>query len=115
LHPADTEVLVRCLDRVIECGGSVIAVEHNLDVICAADYIIDIGPEGGPGGGELIVCGTPSAVADCARSLTGAALRGPTFFRLSLSRRRIIRPFCPAPETRRRSRGRGCRDGGRIA
>jgi len=75
LHPADTEVLVRCLDRVIEQGGSVIAVEHNLDVIRAADTIIDIGPEGGPGGGELVACGTPSAVADCARSLTGAALR----------------------------------------
>jgi len=75
LHPADTEVLVRCLDRVIERGGSVIAVEHNLDVIRQADFIIDIGPEGGPGGGELVVCGTPSAVARCTRSLTGAALR----------------------------------------
>jgi len=67
---------VRCLDRVIERGGSVIAVEHNLDVIRAADWVIDIGPEAGPGGGELVVCGTPGAVADCARSLTGAALRG---------------------------------------
>jgi len=76
LHPADTEVLVRCLNRVIERGGSVIAVEHNLDVIRAADWVIDIGPEAGPGGGELVACGTPGAVADCARSLTGAALRG---------------------------------------
>jgi len=75
LHPADTEVLVRCLDRVIERGASVIAVEHNLDVIRAADHVIDIGPEAGPGGGDLVVCGTPGAVADCARSLTGAALR----------------------------------------
>lgn len=75
LHPADIDVLVSCLDRVIERGGSVIAVEHNLDVIRQADYVIDLGPEGGPGGGEVVVCGTPSAVARCARSLTGAALR----------------------------------------
>jgi excinuclease ABC subunit A len=75
LHPADIEVLLSCLDRVIELGGSVIAVEHNLDVIRRADYVIDLGPEGGPGGGEVVVCGTPSAVARCARSLTGAALR----------------------------------------
>jgi excinuclease ABC subunit A len=75
LHPADVDVLVSCLDRVIERGGSVIAVEHNLDVIRRADYVIDLGPEGGPGGGEVVVCGTPSAVAGCARSLTGAALR----------------------------------------
>jgi excinuclease ABC subunit A len=75
LHPADIDVLVNCLDRVIERGGSVIAVEHNLDVIRRADYVIDLGPEGGPGGGEVVVCGTPSAVARCARSLTGAALR----------------------------------------
>ncbi len=75
LHPADVDVLLRCLDRVIDCGGSVIAVEHNLDVIGRADYVIDIGPEGGPGGGELVACGPPSAVARCSRSLTGAALR----------------------------------------
>ncbi len=75
LHPADIDVLVRCLDRVLERGGSVIAVEHNLDVIRQADYVIDLGPEGGPGGGELVACGTPSAIARCARSLTGAALR----------------------------------------
>ena len=76
LHPADIAVLVSCLDRVIARGGSVIAVEHNLDVIRQADFVIDLGPEGGPGGGELVVCGTPSAVARCTRSHTGAALRG---------------------------------------
>jgi excinuclease ABC subunit A len=75
LHPADIDVLVGCFDRVIERGGSVIAVEHNLDVIRQADFVIDIGPEGGPGGGELVTCGPPSAIAGCARSLTGAALR----------------------------------------
>jgi excinuclease ABC subunit A len=76
LHPADIDVLLRCLDGVLERGGSVIAVEHNLDVIRQADHVIDLGPEGGPGGGEVVVCGTPSEVARCARSLTGAALRG---------------------------------------
>ena len=76
LHPADIDVLVRCLDHVIERGGSVIAVEHNLDVIRQADYVIDLGPEAGPGGGELVVCGPPSAVARCSGSHTGAALRG---------------------------------------
>ena len=76
LHPADIDVLVRCLDHVLARGGSVIAVEHNLDVIRQADYVIDLGPEAGPGGGELVVCGPPSAVARCARSHTGAALRG---------------------------------------
>jgi excinuclease ABC subunit A len=76
LHPADIDVLVRCLDHVIERGGSVIAVEHNLDVIRQADHVIDLGPEAGPGGGELVVCGPPSAVARCVRSHTGAALRG---------------------------------------
>ncbi len=75
LHPADTQVLVRCLDRAIECGASVIAVEHNLDLIERADYVIDLGPEAGPGGGEVVACGAPSAIADCARSHTGAALR----------------------------------------
>ncbi len=76
LHPTDVEVLLRCLDRVIERGGSVIAVEHNLDVIRQADFVIDLGPEAGPGGGEVVVCGTPSVIASCARSHTGAALRG---------------------------------------
>jgi excinuclease ABC subunit A len=76
LHPTDVDVLLRCLDRVIERGGSVIAVEHNLDVIRQADFVIDLGPEAGPGGGEVVVCGAPSAIASCARSHTGAALRG---------------------------------------
>jgi excinuclease ABC subunit A len=76
LHPTDVDVLLGCLDRVIERGGSVIAVEHNLDVIRQADFVIDLGPEAGPGGGEVVVCGTPSAIASCARSHTGAALRG---------------------------------------
>jgi len=57
-------------------GHSLIVIEHNLDVIRRADYVVDLGPEGGPGGGELVACGAPDAVARCTRSHTGAALRG---------------------------------------
>ena len=76
LHPADVEVLLACLDELIEGGGSVVLVEHNLDVIRRADWVIDLGPEGGPGGGELIAQGRPAQIARSKRSLTGAALRG---------------------------------------
>jgi excinuclease ABC subunit A len=65
--------------RLIENGGSLIVIEHNLDVIRAADWVIDLGPEGGAGGGEVVVAGTPETVARAARSHTGrylAALLG---------------------------------------
>jgi excinuclease ABC subunit A len=75
LHPADIEVLLTCLDEVLEAGAHVIVVEHNLDVIRRADTVIDLGPEGGPGGGEILAVGTPQEVARCTRSHTGAALR----------------------------------------
>jgi excinuclease ABC subunit A len=75
LHPADVRLLIDCLDRVIDSGGSAIVVEHNLDVIRAADHVVDLGPEAGPGGGRLVVAGSPDAVAACPESLTGAALR----------------------------------------
>jgi excinuclease ABC subunit A len=75
LHPADVRLLLGCLDRVIAAGGSAIVVEHNLDVIRAADHVLDLGPEAGPGGGRLVVAGPPDAVAACPESLTGAALR----------------------------------------
>jgi excinuclease ABC subunit A len=76
LHPADVEVLLACLDELIEGGGSVLLVEHNLDVIRRADWVIDLGPEGGPGGGQLIAQGRPAQIAQNKRSLTGAAVRG---------------------------------------
>jgi excinuclease ABC subunit A len=76
LHPADIEVLLGCLDELLEAGGSVIVVEHNLDVIRHADHVIDLGPEGGPDGGALVACGTPAALARVRGSRTGAALRG---------------------------------------
>ena len=76
LHPADVEVLLACLDELLDAGGSVLVVEHNLDLIRRADWLIDLGPEGGPGGGRVIAAGTPAAVARVAGSQTGAALRG---------------------------------------
>ncbi len=76
LHPADVEVLLACLDELIDGGGSVVLVEHNLDVIRRADWVIDLGPEGGPGGGRLIAQGRPAQIARSKRSYTGAALRG---------------------------------------
>jgi excinuclease ABC subunit A len=76
LHPADVEVLLACLDELLDAGASVVLVEHNLDVIRRADWLIDLGPEGGPGGGHVVAAGTPAAVARVAGSWTGAALRG---------------------------------------
>ncbi len=76
LHPTDVEVLLACLDELLDDGGHVVVVEHNLDLIRRSDWVIDLGPEGGPGGGELVVTGPPAAVARSARSRTGAALRG---------------------------------------
>ena len=76
LHPADVEVLLACVDELLDAGGSVVTVEHNLDWIRRADWVIDMGPEGGPGGGQVVAVGPPAEIARCATSLTGAALRG---------------------------------------
>lgn len=76
LHPADVEVLLACVDELLDAGGSVVTVEHNLDWIRRADWVIDMGPEGGPGGGRIVAAGPPAEIARCAASLTGAALRG---------------------------------------
>ena len=76
LHPVDVQLLVDCLDQLLEAGSSVIVVEHNLDVIRQADHVIDLGPEGGGGGGRIVAEGTPAEIAACAaESRTGAALR----------------------------------------
>jgi excinuclease ABC subunit A len=71
LHPADTHVLLECFDEVIEAGASVIVVEHDLDVISRADWVIDLGPGGGPDGGQIVAEGPPAAVARVPGSLTG--------------------------------------------
>ncbi len=77
LHPADIRVLLGCLDELLAAGASVIVVEHNLDVIRRADWVIDLGPEGGPGGGRVVAEGPPEVIARASGSHTGAALRAP--------------------------------------
>ena len=74
LHFHDISVLLGALRRLVGEGHSLVVIEHHLDVIRAADWVIDLGPEGGTQGGGLVFCGTPSALAKCARSHTGAAL-----------------------------------------
>jgi excinuclease ABC subunit A len=63
LHMADVEKLVRVLHRLVDAGNTVVIVEHNLDIIAEADWIIDLGPEGGDGGGRIAAQGTPAQVA----------------------------------------------------
>ncbi|HEX8475609.1 MAG TPA: excinuclease ABC subunit UvrA [Pyrinomonadaceae bacterium] len=75
LHFADVHKLLDVLQRLVSLGNTVIVIEHNLDVIKSADYIIDLGPEGGEGGGRLVACGTPEEVARTKKSHTGHALR----------------------------------------
>ncbi|GHV18283.1 UvrABC system protein A [Clostridia bacterium] len=75
LHVADVHKLVDVLQKLVDNGNTVVVIEHNLDVIKTADYIIDLGPEGGDGGGEIVVQGTPKKVAACERSYTGQYLK----------------------------------------
>lgn len=75
LHTADVHKLVEVLNRLVGVGNTVIVIEHNLDVIKTADYIIDLGPEGGDMGGEVIFCGTPEECAECEKSFTGMFLK----------------------------------------
>jgi excinuclease ABC subunit A len=75
LHFADIHKLLEVLDKLVETGNTVVIIEHNLDVIKTADYIIDLGPEGGHRGGEVIATGTPEEVAVVTRSYTGQFLR----------------------------------------
>ncbi|NLN27468.1 MAG: excinuclease ABC subunit UvrA [Firmicutes bacterium] len=75
LHAADVEKLLRVLHRLVDNGDTVIVIEHNLDVIKTADYIIDLGPEGGDEGGRIVACGTPEEVAAAPGSYTGQYLK----------------------------------------
>ena len=75
LHAADVHRLTEVLNRLVDVGNTVVVIEHNLDVIKIADHIIDLGPEGGAGGGMIVATGTPEQVADCAESYTGKYLR----------------------------------------
>ena len=75
LHFADVDRLLAVLGRLVDKGNTVVVIEHNLDVIKRADYIIDLGPEGGDLGGNLVICGSPREVAECEESYTGRYLR----------------------------------------
>jgi excinuclease ABC subunit A len=74
LHFVDVEQLLGLVDRLVDRGNTVVVIEHNLDVIRYADHIVDLGPEGGDAGGNIVVVGTPEEVAGCAESHTGVAL-----------------------------------------
>ncbi len=75
LHTADVHKLIKVLQKLVDAGNTVIVIEHNLDIIKVSDYIIDLGPEGGDAGGEIVATGTPEEVADNPRSYTGQYLK----------------------------------------
>lgn len=74
LHTADVSQLLSVLGKLVDSGNTVVVIEHNLDVIKTADYIIDLGPEGGKGGGKIVATGTPEEVAKVKKSYTGQYL-----------------------------------------
>ena len=75
LHMADVHKLINILQRLVDGGNTLLVIEHNLDVIKSADYLIDLGPEGGDNGGTIVAQGTPEQVAKVKESYTGEFLR----------------------------------------
>ena len=75
LHIADVHKLIQVLQKLVDAGNTVLVIEHNLDLIKTADYIIDLGPEGGDRGGQIVACGTPEQVAQVESSYTGQYLK----------------------------------------
>ena len=75
LHSYDVHRLIEVLQQLVDAGNTVVVIEHNLDVIKTADHVIDLGPEGGDGGGQIVCCGTPEQVAQCEKSYTGKYLK----------------------------------------
>jgi len=75
LHTADVAKLIEVLQRLVDGGNTVVVIEHNLDVIKTADHIIDLGPDGGNKGGNIVITGTPEQVAACDESYTGRFLK----------------------------------------
>ena len=75
LHIADVHRLVNILQRLVDTGNTIIVIEHNLDLIKTCDYIIDLGPEGGDGGGEIVAVGKPEQICKNDRSYTGKFLK----------------------------------------
>ena len=74
LHPLDVQVLLGVFDRLVEAGATVLVIEHDLDVIANADYVIDLGPGGGEQGGRIVACGTPEQIRQSKESITGRYL-----------------------------------------
>ena len=74
LHFADVRKLLEVLNRLVEAGNTVVVIEHHVDVIKTADHVIDMGPDGGDGGGRVVVAGTPEQVVACSESYTGKCL-----------------------------------------
>ena len=75
LHTADVHKLTEVLQKLVDGGNTVLLIEHNLDIIKTADYLIDLGPEGGDKGGTVVACGTPEEIAECEKSYTGQFLK----------------------------------------
>lgn len=75
LHFHDINTLMRSFDKLVERGNTLIVIEHNLDVIKCADHVIDLGPEGGADGGNIVATGTPEDIANCPNSYTGRYLK----------------------------------------
>src|SRR5262245_39702882 len=93
LHFDDVRRLLEVLNRLVDAGNTVLLIEHNLDVVKSADYVIDLGPEGGAGGGSVVVAGTPEDVATAPASYTGAFLR--SVLHLPERRSRVADPHAP--------------------
>ena len=75
LHTADVHKLIEVLQTLVDAGNTVVFIEHNLDVIKTADYLIDLGPEGGDNGGQIVFSGTPEELVQCEKSYTGQYLK----------------------------------------
>src|SRR5262249_881177 len=92
LHFADIDTLLSVLNRLVDLGNSVVVIEHNLDVIKTADWVIDLGPEGGDAGGQIVAEGTPEDVAACEASYTGRYLRTKLDRRPDFASLELLRP-----------------------
>jgi excinuclease ABC subunit A len=104
LHFADIERLLEVLQRLVDSGNSVVVIEHNLDVIRAADWLIDLGPEGGEGGGSLVAAGTPEQVAKVDASYTGQFLKEALAARKSGPAAKAKPTAKPKPKARSKAR-----------
>jgi excinuclease ABC subunit A len=105
LHFADVHALVEVLDRLAESGNTVLVVEHNIDVIRIADYVVELGPEGGKGGGLLVASGTPEEIADgespTAEFIREALLRHGRASEGTVSQKRTVKPANKTPGTKK--------------